>query len=173
MKNLLRDGRTTSNTFWVDTFRTLFGPCKLLASSLSNLILGMDSGVVLSMFLIQSLFSSFSFLVIVSLMHRSVFTRSVEYKLPRIFISAPLCRCCDFRVIFGCSRVVAGAWFFVPSDGSLWFSRRRAVQGSVQYGFALLLPCCVVSCVINYLPLCVSATCTVRWSFLHHVVRNR
>ena len=109
MKSLMVDGRTTSNRFGVDTLGTIFGPIKLSASSLSNLILGMDSGVALSMLLIQSLFSSVSFLVIVSLTHRSVFTRSVLCKFPRSFISAPLCRCRDVRVIFGCSRVVAGA----------------------------------------------------------------
>ena len=57
----------------VDTLGTLFGARKLLTSSLSNLILGVDSGVALSVLLIQSLFSSLSFLVIVSLIHRSVF----------------------------------------------------------------------------------------------------
>ena len=66
--------------FGVDTLGTLFGPR----------ILGVESGVLLSMLLIQSLISSFSCLVIVSLIHGAVFTRSVQYKLPRsaIFCSA-------------------------------------------------------------------------------------
>ena len=85
-----------------DMLRTLFGPSKLLTSSLSNLILGVDSGVAVSMLLTQSL-SSFRFLVIVSLIQRPVLLEA------RIFISAPLCRCLDFRVMFGCNRVAAGA----------------------------------------------------------------
>ena len=88
-----------------------------------------------------SLMSSFSFLAIVSLIHRSVSNRSFWYKLPRIFISAPLCLCRDRRKIFGCNRVVPGVKFFVPSDVGLWFLITRAFQESVQYGFALLLPC--------------------------------
>ena len=67
--------------FLVDTVRTFLGPSILLTSSLSNLILGVDSGVALSMHLVQSLFSSFSFLVIVSLIHRSVF-------LPKCLVQA-------------------------------------------------------------------------------------
>ena len=51
--------------FGVDTLGTLFGPSKLLTSSLSNLILGVVSGVALSVLLMQSLTSSFCFLVIV------------------------------------------------------------------------------------------------------------
>ena len=84
-----------------------------------HLILGGESGVALSVFLIQFLMSSFSILVLISLIRRAVVTRSVQYKLPRIFTSAPLCLCRDFRVIFGCNRVVAGAKTFVPSDGGL------------------------------------------------------
>ena len=78
MKNSLMGGRTTSNpVFGVDTLGTLFGRGKLLTSSLSNLILGVESGVALSMLLIQSLMCSLSFFVIISLIHRSVFIRSV------------------------------------------------------------------------------------------------
>ena len=68
MKTLLMDGRTTSNPFW-----GRHAPSKLLTSSLSNLILPKDSGVALSMLLMQFLTSSLSLLVIVSLIHWSVF----------------------------------------------------------------------------------------------------
>ena len=56
MKTLLMDGRTTSKPVLGSTRSE--GPSKLVTSSLSNLILGMDSGVVLSMLLMQFLTSS-------------------------------------------------------------------------------------------------------------------
>ena len=114
--------------FGVDTLGTLFGPSKLLTSSLSNLILGVVSGVALSVLLMQSLTNSLCFLVIVSLIHRPVFTRSVQHKFPRISNSAPLRLCRETRVIFGCNRVVAGAKIFVMLDNAgcqgicaIWF----------------------------------------------------
>ena len=85
---------------------------KLLTSSLSNLILGVEFGVTLSMLLVQSLMSSFSLLVIVSLIHKSVLPEVLSTSFQEFsFMLRSTC--------VASNRVVAGAKFFVPFDGGL------------------------------------------------------
>ena len=95
----LLDGRT-ANPFRVDTLGTVFGSSKLLTSSLSNLILGV-SGVAISMLLMLSLISCCSFLVIVSLIDKSVFTEvfSTSFQeLSFLLRSACVAKKCDLRL---------------------------------------------------------------------------
>ena len=77
MKNLLMDGRTTSIPFWGQhEWNPLHSPY-IVDFVVVELDPWCESGVAISMLLIQSLMSYFSFLVIVSFIHNSVFSRSV------------------------------------------------------------------------------------------------
>ena len=101
------------SSFRVDSLRSFTVPGEWLTWSLSNLLTGMESFARL---LGKSLFDFGGFGVVFTLVHRAVWTWTVEHKHPNIFTSEALCRCSDFGGIFGRNRIVACAVIFVPSD---------------------------------------------------------
>ena len=176
MKNLLMDGRTISNPFWGRHTRNPLRFQYIVDFVVVELDAWDGLCVALSMLLIQSLLSSFSFLVIISLIHRSVF-------YPKILVQASKnCHFCSALPVLRSKSDLrlqsrrSGRIILRPIRWRFVISITRAVQESVQCGCVPVLPClpcCFVSYVINSLPLCWSVTCSVRWSFLYHAVRNR
>ena len=113
---------------------------------------------------ILSFFDFDGFVVIFPLIHGAVPSWTVKHKHPIIFKSEALWRCTDNGNDFRPQSHPSEHSVNRSIRSDLWFSITKAVQESVQYGFVTLFLC--------FLGWDVSVTCTVRWTFLDHVVWN-
>ena len=111
------------SSFRVNSFCSCAGSWERLILSLPYLFAGVDCCVSFSRLFVQSLFDSFGFGVVFTLVHRTFFPLAVEYRHPTIFTSLTRFCCNHVWMVFFCNFVTVCAECSIASHREQRFSR--------------------------------------------------